>query len=84
MAYVNTQVSHNLNRLWIYPGCRLRASGPDIKFIIKRLQESVGHLAAATVACAKDQYFHFLKVSSHSTIKSGSSHFLTANSDSQR
>ena len=60
VTYVNPEVSHYLNSLGIDPGCRLRPPGPDCKILVKCLEKAVSHLAAATVPCAKDEYFHFV------------------------
>lgn len=59
---VNPNFSHCLYRLWIDPWGWYCSGGMNIEPRIIRLQKAVGHLTAAAVAGAKNQYLHNIQL----------------------
>jgi hypothetical protein len=55
---VDTNLFHSLYGLMIELARCFGSGGTYRNGWVKRLQKTVSHLAAATVACAKNEYFH--------------------------
>jgi hypothetical protein len=52
VADVDANLLHNFHGFLVYLFCRFRSGGADFNALIKRLQKTMGHLTAATVAGA--------------------------------